>query len=207
MGKLFLLLIFVFQISVAILPGSVLNQPAALRRVHTAVPDYSKIAAGIAAVMSDADQAKICCQYGLTLGDMRLRTQIANLLNYNIGIQSNPEKNIAVFHNVEELFLILALAYIEDGDVVLTQGSSEKAVDIFDVFGAGITDLADVNILNGRNFDGVKLVYISDSSVLSQLERESLIELASKHNFLIVERTPSTVSYGTSLKSMEEKAG
>ncbi len=155
-------------------------------------------------VLSDPEAGQASLQYGLTLGSRELRTQLAKILA-GMGIKSDLD-NLGIFHNFSEVMILLGEVFINPGDVVYYQSPQDLNIlqVLAEYYGAELKQLSS-GILPpdaGR----VKLVYISNSKQLSPEAKEILLDMASKLNFLIVERSLNGDSDGSELK-LSDKEG
>lgn len=98
-----LLLLFSSIYTAAVLPQ---DQALIYRRTHILQIMPQQVQSDLVAVLSNRKDGEIALQYGQTLGDRRLRTQVAKILA-SLGVMSDSEKNVGIFHDAAELYNIL----------------------------------------------------------------------------------------------------
>ncbi len=188
------LLFLISSVSAITLPK---HQTVIYRRTHILQSIPYRVQSALVAALSTRKEGEICCQYGQTLGDVRLRTQVAKVLA-SLGIKSDVGKNVAIFHDFAELYVILGELFLDPGDVVMYQGSSEDLKPL-EYYGAKLKPLSFGNA-NAGSFEGVKLVFIEDSSGFDANTRAALLEEADEHNFIIIERNLNPQACASLLK-------
>ena len=179
------------------------QNPVISRRVQSPNTALTfKVQQVLNSILSDEKTGQGSLQYGRTLGDEELQTQVAGILA-SLGIKSAPE-NIAMFDNFSELLIVLGQIFINPSDKVLCLGEEGDLAALKNFYGADLKpfNLSYLNHANG-GFEGVKLVYISDSSKLDPVLKEELLKAADEYNFLIIEKGQGAGSYNNSLKSMD----
>jgi len=184
--------------------NSLVQKSILFRRVQTPDTDSAlvlKVQQVLSSILSDEKIGQDSLQYGRTLGDEELQTQVAKILT-SLGINVASE-NVAMFDDFSELYIILGQIFINQSDKVLYQEEKDD-LTLLEYYGADLKQLSS-SCFNHNNggFDGVKLIYISDSSKLDTVFKEELLKAADEYNFLIVEKGQGAGSSKNSLKSMD----
>ena len=196
-----------FSILISYCFQNILPQSSVFRRAQMPQEDLITAARdALVEVLSDPEAGQAGLQYGLTLGSRELRTQLAKILA-GMGIKSDLN-NLGIFHNFSEVMILLGEVFINPGDVVYYQ--SPQDLNILQVlakfYGAKLKQLPSSGFLSNNNDERVKLVYISNSKQLSPEAKEILLDMASRRNFLIIERSLNGDSDGSELK-LSDKEG
>ncbi len=178
-----------------------LPQSSLFRRAQSPQGDLIAVARNaLVEILSDPKAGRTSLQYGLTLGSRELRTQLAKILA-GMGIKSDLD-NLGIFHNFSEVMILLGEVFINPGDVVYYQSPQDLNIlqVLAEYYGAELKQLPSSGFLSNNNDERVKLVYISNSKQLSPEAKEILLDMASKRNFLIIERSLNGQSDGSELK-------
>lgn len=155
-------------------------------------------------VLSEPETGQASLQYGLTLGDRKLRIQLAKILA-GMGIKSEVD-NLGIFHNFSEVMILIGEVFINPGDVVYYQSSEDLELlqSLAKYYKAELRQLPSSGVLP-VNSGRVKLVYISNSKQLSPEAKEILLDMADEQNFLIIERGLNGQREGAELKLKDKK--
>ena len=153
-----------------------------------------------------AEEPGSALQYGPTNGDPRLRAAVAKRLGAKKGITADPDQIIITAGSQQALFLV-GMVHINPGDKVAIESPTfTGGIAAFDPFepefvpipmdqNGLLTDHLEAWLDEGNK---LKLIYTipdfqNPSGVTLSLERRKhLIQLAKKHNFLIIEDAPYT---------------
>ncbi|HDI45852.1 MAG TPA: aminotransferase class I/II-fold pyridoxal phosphate-dependent enzyme [Candidatus Omnitrophica bacterium] len=196
-----------FSILISYCFQNILLQSSVFRRAQIPQGDLITTARdALGKVLSDPEAGQASLQYGLTLGSKELRTQLAKILA-GMGIKSDLN-NLGIFHNFSEVMVLLGEVFINPGDVVYYQSPQDLSIlqVLAEYYGAELKQLPSSGFLPNNNEGRVKLVYISNSKQLSPEAKEILLAMASKLNFLIIERSLNGQSDGSELK-LSDKEG
>jgi 2-aminoadipate transaminase len=155
-----------------------------------------RIKNSLLSIYANKKKGRIALQYGLSLGNMTLRKQVATFVK-NLGIEVSPEANIGIFDGEVEIFDILSLMFMRqsEGYVFYQKDSDIKPLlPCKNYYSAALTefDSSDLGSLEEKIQEANALgkaprfIYLNGNG-LTKEQGEEIYNLAKKYNLLIIE--------------------